>query len=84
MTCSSMNVHFSCTMTYGSSGQSFVSPGNAVAPHCLGKVNPEKPPCTVNDATCLHDLHVILNVDALDVRTEAEITIPGSRTSLEM
>lgn len=69
---------------YGSNGQSFVSPGTGSAAHLLGNWKPENPPVTLMVATCRQALQVIWSLDARDVRTEAEITIPGSLTSLEI
>ena len=84
MTCSSTKLHFSWTITYGSSGHSFGSPGMVSPAHRRGRVKPEKPPETVRCATCRQLLHMMFSCDARDVSTDAEMTMPGRRTSLLM
>jgi hypothetical protein len=52
--------------------------------HFRGRVKPAKPPCTTMDVGCRQFLQIRFSRAAREARTEAETTMPGMRTSLEM
>ena len=53
---------------------------DAYDPHLRGSVKPANPPATSILVTWPHDLHDRWSLMARDERTEAEMTIPSSRT----
>lgn len=77
-------------MRYGSIGHSFFWPSAAGASHLLGRpfsAPPPNPPSPAAGCIILvdrHARHCRCSLVALDDKTEAEITIPGIRTSLFM
>jgi hypothetical protein len=49
-----------------------------------GRVKAAKPPWTGTEVTCRQPLHETLSLLARELSTEADMTIPGIRTSFEM
>src|SRR3569833_1473431 len=85
MTCWSTNLDFSWRTMYGSSGHLGVgSFGTRVRPHCLGRDTPVKPPRTGTPFSWAQFRHWITSSVALEDITDAQMTMPGTRTRLEM